>query len=549
MHTQRTMGGDVMSLRILKSAAIFVAAMWLAACGRTSVDVGDVPATQYRHVWVTVKELRLHTDSRAKLTDAGWQSVALAAPVSIDLLTLGNGTLSQLLDQQVAVGTYAQVRLFLVDPGATLTTSAVNESLTYNDQVEFINSRNNNEIRPLELVAPNDGIRLAGSVEAKRSDSLTSGTVSKVALLFDSRHDVMRFDYSGVPGFLLNPRVQAVDLGNVGAISGQVDLSAVAPTDALVQAETLSSDGTYHVVAGATPIASDGRFLLYPLPMPSGSTAATYDLVITGTGAATVIIKNVPLTAATGSINATQVQASAIALTAADAFAVNVNDNNPLSPAAATVRFYQTVPGTSEVPYEITARTVNPFAGIFFDDVPLSSEAVSLGTYNGGADIAFAPTTPQEGAGTYLAFGEQIGYTRRAANTSLAAANAPAGGTLTFTIPQLAVEDDATDLTLAGTITTSQTGTFDTGLLMIASGGRVITTMPLDAFLTQSSSGYAIRHIPGGSPSNEFTPGVYSLYARVWNSTNPETTVQRISFPSVVDMSNGNPGSVNLTLP
>ena len=540
-----------MSLRVWKCAAILVTAIWLGACGRTSIDIGDVPATQYRHVWVTVKEIRLHQDSRAQLTDTGWQSVPLATPVSIDLLSLGNGTLSNVLEQQVAVGTYQQVRLSLVDPSAALTDSANSQGLSFNDQVEFTNSDGNREVRPLEIVAPNDGIRLAGSVQTKRSDSLTTTTVSHIALLFDSRHDVLRFDYSGAPGFLLNPRVQAVDLGDVGAISGQVDLSAVAPSDVLVQAETLSSDSTYHVVAGATPIASDGRFLLYPLPLPANSSAATYDVVITGTGATTIIIKNVPLSASASvsTPTPTQIQSSAIALAPSNAFAVNVADRSALSPSAATVRFYQTMPGAGEVAYEVASRTANPFTGVFFNDVALASGAPNLGTYNSGADIAFAAVTPQEGVGTYQAFGEQAGYTRRTANSTLSAANAPAGGTLTFTVPQLDVESDANDLTLAGTINTSQPGTFDSGFLMIARDGRTITTMPLGDFLVQSSAGYAIRHIPGGSIGNEFTGGVYSLYARVWNSTNPEGTVLRISFPSVVDMSRGNPGSVNLTLP
>ena len=540
-----------MPLRLLKGAVVTLFVILLAACGQTSVDVGDVPATQYRHVWITVGEIRLHADSRAKLSDAGWQSVSLPTPVSLDLLELGNGNLSRVLERQVAAGTYDQVRLFMVDPGATLTDSARSEGLSFNDQVEFTDSRGNVQVRALELVAPNDGVRIAGSVQTKRSTSFSTSTVSKVALLFDSRHDVIRFDYGGFPGFLLNPRVQAADLTNAGAISGQVDLSAVAPTDVLVQAETSSIDGTYHVVAGATPIASDGRFLLYPLPLPSGSTSATYDLVITGTGAATIIIKSIPVSVSSSSntLNPTAVQSSALALTPATSFAVNVNNNDPLSPKAATVRFYQTVQGTSEVPYEIAARTANPFTGTFFDDVALAAGPVNVGTYNGGADITLTSMTPQEGTGAYQPVAEQAGYARRAANATLSQANAPAGGALTFTVPELAVESDATELTLAGTITTARPGTFDSGFLLLARDGRVITTMPLGDFLVQSGLTYAIGNVAGGSLRNEFTPGVYSLYARVWSSADPERTVTRISFPSAVDLSTGNPGSINLSLP
>ncbi len=66
--------------------------------------------------------------------------------------------------------------------------------------------------------------------------------------------------------------------------------------DVQVSAETVSSDGTRHIIVKTTRVDSSGNFALYPLSTASGA-PGNYDLVIHGPNIETVIIKSVPVVA------------------------------------------------------------------------------------------------------------------------------------------------------------------------------------------------------------------------------------------------------------
>ena len=53
--------------------------------GTLNVSLTDNPACGMDHVYVTVKEVKVHSSSTAKDSDAGWYSVKLANPKKIDL--------------------------------------------------------------------------------------------------------------------------------------------------------------------------------------------------------------------------------------------------------------------------------------------------------------------------------------------------------------------------------------------------------------------------------------------------------------------------------
>ncbi|MGC1454083.1 MAG: DUF4382 domain-containing protein, partial [Nitrospirota bacterium] len=63
--------------------------------GSLSVLVTDAPG-DFDHVYITVKDIWVHTSASAGPQEAGWIKTPLAAPVTVDLLSLTNGTMQSL---------------------------------------------------------------------------------------------------------------------------------------------------------------------------------------------------------------------------------------------------------------------------------------------------------------------------------------------------------------------------------------------------------------------------------------------------------------------
>jgi len=60
------------------------------ATGGATVSLTDAPG-DYDHVYVTVRDIWFHSSDAAGPDDGGWRRYPLAAPVTVDLLTLSNG--------------------------------------------------------------------------------------------------------------------------------------------------------------------------------------------------------------------------------------------------------------------------------------------------------------------------------------------------------------------------------------------------------------------------------------------------------------------------
>jgi hypothetical protein len=268
----------------------------------------------------------------------------------------------------------------------------------------------------------------------------------------------------------------------------------------------------------------------------------------------TIIIKNVTVTAGTGPAsgqNPTQIQADPINLTAGTDYTANQSTNTPLSPTAENVLFYQTLPASGEVPYAVRIRQSDPFTGTFYYDIPLSADAVEYGSYNAGADISLSTATPVQGLGGFQVVGANDNYVRTADPTYITAALAPSSGPEDFTVPPLTVASPAVSDSISGTFTEAKAGSYDSGFLIVTHKGAIVTTIPLASVLSQNSGTggpYAITNLPGGSSSQAFQDGMYYLYARVWNSSNPAQSLHRESMPVVVDLRNGSATNVNFTV-
>jgi len=550
----------------LGTAAALAALLALSACGgggggsaatptgTAAVQVTDAPSKDFDHVWVTISELRFHTSNAVAANDPGWLKFPLATPITVDLAALTNGALASAFSGvTLPVGTYQQIRMILVPDNANLAASALAAGLTYNDQVNWTNSLGVGQVAPLEIPRPVEGIALNGSF------TVAANTTLQLAVDFDIGHDVVRFLHNGNSAFTLKPNLQYFDLSQVGAINGAVATTSLCTTtttgcayNLVIKAEQLSADGSHHVATRYTTTRPDGSFTLYPVRVPAGQTSVNVDVLVRGRNMDTILVRNVPVTAgSTPSTGATSIAtlASPLPLTIDTEFTANASAG--INPTGAWVNFYQTLPGTGEVPYEVRYRHVNPFTGVFTDPIPLSTGPVQLGSYVAGATPTLVSTPVAQGNGNFLVYAGAPDYTRTAATSGTLMGTA--GATPTFTLPAtLSVNSAvATANSLSGTITQAVANTYDSGYLVVVRMGTIVDTIPLASVLTANGGtggSFSVGNLPGGSTASPLPSAYYYVYARVWNSTAPATTTRRIDFSGYADLRTGNATGINATL-
>ena len=582
---------------------IAVLACVLAGCSvKTDVSVtGNSPAL-YSHVWITAQEVWFNTSAAAGPDDGGWVKFSLSTPATVDLVTDSGGNLGSLVTGlKLASGNYSQVRLIPVDAAADLTSSAKTAGALYNAEADFVDSGGTPHQLPLELLSPDQGIGIQGSLSVPignigaalsgattpttsatsstpsttASATSSSTTTASFALDFDAARDLALFTYGGASspnGILMSSHASAYDLSQVGGISGQLTLTNLTGINGLpaiqVSAEVLSADLSRHVVVSSTPVHADGSFLLYPLAT-SSSNPPTYDVVIHGAGIATIIIKAVQVspassstssttsastssTSTTGSSATNTVSVGTLIPRSASSYTVNLgNASGPALPAGAWVAFYQTLAAKGEVPYLIEASPIDPFSQTLANFNPtlanaegLSTGTIDSGTYNAsGATVTLVSAAPVEKAGGYLVAASAPGYQDGPLTTSVAA---PQSGTTAppVTLPALTLAAGNSPGSISVSITQATAGKYDHGELLLGHDGTLIAAAPLDAALAQGPGAtVTVNSVPSGTPAS-----LYYAAVRVWKSSAPSSTLHRQSYPTAIDLRGSASGSAQLTI-
>ncbi len=571
--------------RGLPALAVLLACAWLAGCqSRTNVSAtGNAPA-QFTHVYLTVNQVWFNTSATAGPTDTTWSKFTLTTPQTVDLVSLNNGTLNQFASAlKVTAGSYGQVMLILADSTDPLTSSAQSLGAATNDEVDYVDAADVAHTAPLAVLTAAQGISIstsltiaaasstlgsnAGSSTTSTDTTDTSGTTSSapsttvsapgitttsLIIDFDATRDLVPISLSGQPAYLLNPHPQAYDVKYSGTIQGAVDLSSISVLttadlpDVQVAAEALSSDGSRHVIVKTTRVGSDGTFILYPLSTASGA-PTSYDLVIHGPGIQTLIVKSVPVTNAAP--NSAAALLGTLTLTAATPFLANVNPSSPAAPSSSLVGFYQTLPLSSEVPYLVETRAVDPTSGVFAADQALSGGSMQYGTYVAGSTIALTAANPTQGAATYAIGAINPAYGSSTLGTTVSApGSATTTALFTMTAPPLPATASATGIT--GTVTVTNPQSFDHAQLFLTRGGALVAAMSLDSYLGSGQGTLTLTAVaPGGSSAASYAPGVYQAEVWAWNSANPSGTLTRVPSATPIDMSAGNASGVALTIP
>ncbi len=523
---------------------VLVAGIALQACGNSSssstgptgsmaVSVTDAPG-DFDHVWITVKDIWVHTSDAAGPNEAGWRKYPLGSPKTVDLLTLTNGNAESIWDNiTLPAGDYHQIRLVLSDTDDPLAAPAAAAGLAYNNEVVV----NSNEY-PLHVPDAMHGIRL---VPVIGSFKVAAGGSLRLAIDFDAGHDIVDFRTGE---YILKPRLAYFDLDNAGAIIGKLALASTGSITTprfVVKAERLTSDGTntYHIVRRWTVPRPDGSFVLYPV---STLVTSTWDIVVRGLDHKTVIIKGVPIKkGTTPASGATDLGT----ITMTDSVSPDFTVTGAItSPTGAWVQFYQTLPGAGEAPYEIRFRHFNPLTGAFIAPFALSNDVLRVGIY-GPRPISLATVTPQEGVGGYKAAAGASLFERGSYQPVTSSTSVVNFGPLTVQSPFQGNQTAG----MISMMTPAMNNTMDRGVLFAVHGGMIVNAINIGTTSGgQIASGgpYTLSNLPGGSAATPLFGAFYGIEALGWSTT---SSAKAFAVPRVVDLRTGDDTANLIMLP
>lgn len=487
--------------------------------GDVSVAMTDGPSSDFDHAYVTVHSVNLHTNPTVvDVVQPGFVRVNLVPPITLDLNHLDNGALAALIaNVKFPAGTYNQIRLetYPWDAALQSSASATNVSSTVNGVTSNAPLRYNSAVveangdqYPLEFPSTEQGLILNGSVTVRAGQSL------KLAIELDAGQDIVRFRQGNSHAYTLNPTLHVYDLDQAGAITGRIDTSACAPScsNFEVKAEQPSGSASVYQVARWTNVKADGSFTLYPVPV--GSSNQTYDLVVRGRNAQTVIVQSVPVTAgSTPGSGATVLSTANLPMAGATEFTATTTATTP---SAAWAQFYQTVSGKT---YEIRFRQNDPFTGAFLAGAPepLVNGSVQVGSYAAGGPIPLSPQAPQEGPGAYQVWFNAPNFTRTPA-TGTGNVNA-AAATVTAPAALLQGSDIAALGTISGTLVVSNASNWTNGQLVLTRMGNIVNTLDVSNLVSSSTGGnFSVPWLPAGSSTQPFAAAYYYAYLRLWNT-------------------------------
>jgi hypothetical protein len=564
-----------------------VAALCVAAGCSTQTDVAATggAAGAVSHLYVTVEGVWFSTaaDTPPEST-SGWLQTTLPSPITIDLATLTPGTLAALATAvSVPAGTYQQVHLATADSADAIVSSASEAGLTYNSQISISNASGTVTTAALESPVPEFGITIptnitlsgkldlgqsstsstSSSTSTTSTSTSTSSTTSTnsagstssstststLAVTLDGARDVLSYTYGTATGYILSPVTSVTDESVAGGISGSVDPSALAAGygPVTVSAEIPDPNNTHHVVVQRRVVGADGSFTLYPLPAPSSGTT-NYDLVISCSGAQTVLLRNIPV--GSGAVTSAVVaQSTPIVLAAAPTVYADVSSTElPLLPGGARVMFYETVPASGEIPYGIDGTAVDPVTHRLPGDAfALSMGSLMVGDYASGGQVSFSTMAPVEGTGGYVVGTEGLYRADTLATSPTVVTGTSAAPTpVVAPYPQLAAGAVKSTINLALTV---PSGEYDSGFVVVSAGNRVVETTNIGALLYAGGGTVTITNLPGGSALASSSGVPYQVAVRAWLSTNAATSFVRVAGTSSVVLGNAGSGSVSLQVP
>ena len=560
------------ALRTSLAAALAAGLLVLAACGGGGGDDtpdntpapgaqegtlslsfagGAVPGVG--RVWGTVESVALHEDPNRAWSagDDTWKVIELSSPVTVDLASLTNGLVGNLvLGNALPAGIYGQVRLFLTPYDEALTGGAKAYGLVHNQQVDYVDAAGNAQHVPLELADMPLGLRVPGPVQIHAQQS------NQITLALDLAHNLVRVDGAdGVDHFLLRPDLRPMRLEATGAIVGLIDKTHFcaagvrAPDcihDVVVSALSASPDGRYkRVVRSATVTLETGGavFALYPLPE-----SPKVDVVITGRNMQTMVVRDVPSPPA-DLLHAVPTQ---LGVNPGPMVPMFRPDGDGEVALAATVDdpstqllFAQTLPDAGALPLEVVSANVDPFTGLLARPLAVPGGALQVATYSETGPLTFAEVTPVEGAGRFSV------ATRGTPTQDMSAfvqRAVPPGEQTLLTVPAPVPHPGVGSGTLAVTVGAASADDFDAATLVVADVGGVVATRDVSALL--AGGGTVEVTLPAGATAAGLGgTAVYAVSLRGWKRGDPSSTLAWGRAANPVDLRSATSASTSVALP
>jgi hypothetical protein len=405
-------------------------------------------------------------------------------------------------------------------------------------------------------------------------------------------------------------------LTNLTGITGATGLPNI-----YVNAELVTPDNSRHYVVASTPVNSDGSFTLYPLPVNSSTTSPdTYDIVIHGPGIATIIIKDIQvfMTSSLSSLNSSSfgsledeglggtsensllstspsttssstTTSSTSLLTGASSTASNginvITPQNLVSvgtlipraatsytanirttataplPAGAEVAFYQTLPGSGELPYMIERSPIDPINQVLATPQQLSTQTVDSGTFNNenttaavednttvgtdintdintdsstdssGTIVTVVSASPKEGTGNYQVAADAPLYAYGALGTLVTMPASASSASVTtpaqvVTAGSLSLASGNNPATINVEVKEATPGTYTAGEVLIGTNGQLVASASLNSVLQAGGGTVVLDKVPGGPATS-----VYYVTVLAWNPTKGTYTRQWAETP------------------
>jgi hypothetical protein len=250
--------------------------------GTVNVSVSDPPTCSastgggYSHVWVTIKDVKIHQSASAGANDAGWVDLTpnlSSAPQQVDLLGIANNTCFLAMlgsNVELQAGTYQQIRVFLSDNSDASKLGANNcANGTGVNCVQLADTT----FHALDLTSETStGIKIPSGQLAGGAFTIAAGEVKDLNIDFDACASIV----AQAGHFRLKPVLHAGEVKLTStSISGQLVLSGT--TTPLVGGKAVVAleqnvNGTETLIMEATPD-SNGNWVLCPVP------PGTYDVV------------------------------------------------------------------------------------------------------------------------------------------------------------------------------------------------------------------------------------------------------------------------------
>jgi hypothetical protein len=521
-----------------------------ATHGALTLDLTGGANREVSHVWVTISSVALHAQASQawSASDSSWTVLPLATPVVVDLAAVASSTNSDMTNVlnavKVPLGTYAQIRFFLLPHDAALSSVARANGQQYNAQVDYTDAANVARTVPLELPQTELGWRVTGTFTFKAYAS------SHYVAQADAGSGLVRFaSLDGIDHFTFRPSLRSYDTSTSGAIFGFIDPAylcggtgaSAAPNcaqDVIVSAQRLSGDGLRHESVRRYKVGSSGGFTLYPLPSES-----SFDLVITGRRMRPMVIKNVSvdLTSTDSLVGWTTVgsyEAGKMIAPQLDTSTVRtVNLLAAASPMAGGLYGGQTSDAAGQ-PYELLNVALDPFTGLLARSAELPQGALRVATFaTSSAALVFADVTPVEGADALSLITMGTSYDA----PGNAAVVAPASGVASTVPVNMPTRSGSLGTgVIQVNLTGSLSATYDVAQVIVSDINGIVATQTV-------SGGTASFTVPAGTQAAAFGgTAVYTVSVRASSHTGALSWVRA---GNTLDLRGSAGATVTLALP